>query len=77
MFFVTVMEIIKDSDRNRRIRELESLLRDPRGVLNVDGLLVSYLSCIKMHILFSHRLILPFYNQVLIIIVLALEMICG
>ncbi|XP_068208171.1 rho-associated protein kinase 2 isoform X1 [Palaemon carinicauda] len=35
------MEPISDSDRLRRLRELEAQLRDPRGVLNVDSLLDS------------------------------------
>lgn len=36
------MESISDSDRLQRLRELEAQLRDPRGVINVDSLLVSH-----------------------------------
>lgn len=38
----TGMESISDSDRLQRLRELETQLRDPRGVVNVDSLLVSH-----------------------------------
>ena len=37
---MAVMEAITDSDRLQRLRELEAHLRDPRGVINVDSLLV-------------------------------------
>ncbi|XP_076066939.1 rho associated coiled-coil containing protein kinase isoform X2 [Oratosquilla oratoria] len=35
------MDILKDSERVRRLRELEAHLRDPRGVINVDCMLDS------------------------------------
>lgn len=36
------MEVVKDEDRKRRMRQLEEKIQDPRSVGNVDCLLVSH-----------------------------------